>query len=817
MSQVKPLGPEQIYRRRDPAGFSFETTAELEAPDEVLGQKRALEAIRFSIGMTRDGYNLFALGPPGLGKHAVVRRVIEERAATDPVPPDLCYVNNFADPQKPHALRLPAGVACKLKADMERLAQDLRAAIPAAFESDEYRSRKGAIEEAVKHDHEQVIEGIQRDAEKNDIALIRTPAGLGFAPMREGEVIDPKAFQSLAEDERSRIQQSIESLQEELQTALRALPALVKESRRRVGELDREITRFAAGHLIDDLQKEYRELDEVIAYLDAVRKDVIENADLFLYQDAGMPAMAMAGQPPALSAPPPLFAPPPASAGFERYAVNLMVDCGGRSGAPVIYEDHPTYQRLVGEIEHLSQMGALTTNFTLIKPGALHRANGGYLILDARKLLQQPLSYDALKQSLRARKIRIEAPGQALGMISTRGLEPEPIPLDIKVVIIGEPMLYYMLTQQDPEFAELFKVAADFEDRVEHTEDNAMLYARLIAGLARDAGLMPLDRGAVARVLEHGARLAGDAERLSVRVESVADLLREADYWCGEAGKTVIGADDIQQAIDAKLRRANRIQERMEEEVTRGTILIDTDGEKVGQVNGLSVLQMGAFAFGKPTRITARVRLGKGEVIDIEREVELGGPLHSKGVMILSGYLGSHFAADRPLSLSASLVFEQSYGGVDGDSASSTELYAILSALAGAPIRQSMAVTGSVNQRGEVQAIGGVNEKIEGYFDLCKARGLSGEHGVMIPASNVKHLMLRSDVVEAVAAGKFRIYPIATIDQGIECLTGVAAGERDAEGAFPEGSINQRVEARLADFADKVSRFAGRGDGAGNP
>ena len=810
MSQVKPLEPAQMCHRCDPAAFAFETTAELDPPDEVLGQKRALEAIRFAIGMNRDGYNLFALGPPGLGKHAVVRRVIEERAATEPVPPDWCYVNNFDDAQKPRALRLPAGVACRLKADMERLVLDLRAAVPAAFETDEYRSQKDAIEDDVKQRHERVIEGIQRDAGEHGIALIRTPAGLGFAPMRDGEVIEPQAFQALPEDERVRAQKAIEILQQELQAALRALPALVKESRQRVRELQRDVTGFAAGHLIDELRGNYAELADVIAYLDTVRKDVIDNADIFVPAEESVPAMP--GQLPGQAQPP-----RSQDAGFERYVVNLLIDCADVTGAPVVYEDHPTYQRLMGEIEHISQMGALVTNFTLIKPGALHHANGGYLILDARKLLQQPLSYDALKQALRGRRLRIESPGQASSLISTRGLEPEPIALDVKVVVIGEPMLYYLLTQHDPEFGELFKVAADFEDRVERSDGNSMLYARLIAGLAREAGLKPLDGGAVARTLEHGARLAGDAERLSVRIESVADLLREADYWCAEAGAETIGASHVQQAIDAQVRRSNRLQARMEEEVTRGTILIDTEGAEVGQVNGLSVLQLGNFAFGKPTRITARVRLGKGEVVDIEREVELGGPLHSKGVLILSGYLGARFAEDRPLSLSASLVFEQSYGGVDGDSASSTELYAILSALAGVPIKQAFAVTGSVNQRGEVQAIGGVNEKIEGFFDLCKARGLTGDHGVMIPAANVKHLMLRGDVVEAAAAGRFRIYPIETIDQGIACLTGVAAGARDAEGTFPEGSVNQRVEARLAAFAERARSFAARGDGEDAP
>ena len=808
MVKVMPLAPDELYRACDPDVFSFETTADLDDPDEVLGQKRALEAIRFALGMTRDGYNLYALGPSGLGKHAVVRRVIEERAADAPVPSDWCYVNNFADQQKPLALRLPAGRACVLRDDMEQLLQDLRAAIPAAFESDDYRSRKSAIEDKFKEQHEQALEGVQTSARDRHIALIRTPDGLGFAPMADDKVIEPEAFQALPEADRERLQKDVESLQEELQAVLGQLPALVKQSRQQVGELDREITRFATGHLIDDLHRKYGGLDDVRRYLDAVRQDVVANAGIFLpVDDGGQPATAgTPGQAP----------PARPTAGTDRYSVNLLVDCGGRTGAPVIYEDHPTYQRLVGEIEHLSQMGALTTNFTLIKPGALHRANGGTIILDARKLLQQPLSYDALKQALQGRRIRIEAPGQALGMVSTRGLEPEPIPLDVKVVLIGEPTLYYTLTQQDPEFGELFKVAADFEDQVERTDENAMLYARMVAQRAREVDLKPLDRGAVARVIEHGSRMAADAERLSVRVGGVTDLMREADYWCAEDGGTAIGAGHVQQALDAQVRRANRMQERMAEQVTRGTILIDTDGGEVGQINGLSVLQLGSFGFGKPTRITARVRLGKGEVVDIEREVELGGPLHSKGVLILSGFLGARFAEDRPLSLAVSLVFEQSYGGVDGDSASSTELYAILSALAEAPIRQGLAVTGSVNQRGEVQAIGGVNEKIEGFFDLCRDRGLTGDQGVMIPAANVKHLMLRSDVVAAAKAGQFHVFPIETIDQGIECLTGVAAGERDGDGNYPDDTINHRVEARLAGFAAAVRRHFGR-DGDRDP
>jgi len=461
----------------------------------------------------------------------------------------------------------------------------------------------------------------------------------------------------------------------------------------------------------------------------------------------------------------------------------------------------------VGRIEHMAQMGTLVTDFNLIKAGALYRANGGYLILDARKVLLQPFAWEELKRALRSREIRIEVLGQTLSLVSTVSLEPEPIPLNVKVILLGERMLYYTLYQADPDFGELFKVAADFEDEMARTADNHLLYARMIGTIARQEGIRPLDRAAVARVIEQSARLAGDADKLSTHVHSVADLLREADYWAGEAQHPVIDAPDVQHAIDAQIRRLDRVRERIQEEIQRGTILIDTQGTAVGQVNGLSVLSMGQFAFGRPSRITARVRLGRGEVVDIEREVALGGPIHSKGVLILSAYLGARYASDRPLSLSASLVFEQSYSGVEGDSASSAELYALLSALADLPVKQGLAVTGSVNQRGQVQAIGGVNEKIEGFFDICRAQGLTGEQGVLIPASNVKYLMLRHDVVAAVAAGQFQVYAVETIDQGIELLTGVPAGERDDTGEFPAGSVNQRVEARLIALAEKRLAF----------
>jgi lon-related putative ATP-dependent protease len=488
--------------------------------------------------------------------------------------------------------------------------------------------------------------------------------------------------------------------------------------------------------------------------------------------------------------------------------VNLLVDHGANGGAPVVEEDHPMLQNLIGRVEYKSQFGSLVTDFTLIKPGALHMANGGYLLLDARRILMQPFAWEELKRVLRANEVQIRSVAEMVGMVSTVTLQPEPIPLNVKIVLSGDRQLYYLLAELDPDFREMFKVAADFDDEMDRGGDAEISYARLIASITRREKIRPLDRAAVARVIEHAARLAGDADKVTARIEVVADLLREADHLAGEAGSDTVSVGDIQQTIDLQIRRASRVRERIYEEIRRGTILIDTTGARIGQVNGLSVLQLGGFAFGQPSRISARIRLGKGEVVDIEREVELGGPIHSKGVMILAGFLGGRFGQDRPLALSASLVFEQSYGGVEGDSASMAELCTILSALAAAPIRQGIAITGSVNQNGEAQAIGGVNEKIEGFFDVCSTAGLSGDQGVVIPASNVKHLMLRQDVVEAAAAGRFRIHAVTTVDEAMAVLTGIEAGARDAAGKYPPGTLNQRVEAELTALADRAKSFA---------
>jgi lon-related putative ATP-dependent protease len=791
----RPLAASDLCRRCDPRQFKFRTTEDLEDLEQVLGQARAVNAIEFGVGMGRDGYNMFAMGPEGLGRHTIVRRYLERQAPRRMAPPDWCYVYNFETPHKPRAIALPAGRAPRFKQDMARLVEDLRAGIPSAFESAEYRAKQREIETEFGERQEQAVGAIGERAKKQGIALVRTPAGFGFAPRSGDGVMNPDEYRKLPEAEQSRLENVINTLQEELESAIHDMPKWRREAQRKLRELNRQVTRTVVAGLIEEVRSEYQSLPAVLQYLTGMQEDVLDHVEVFRQPKDGE-------QPTLFSVPLPVSE--IGESFMRRYQVNALVEQRGGERAPIVYDDHPTHDNLVGRIEHLSQMGALVTDFTLIKAGSLHRANGGYLVLDALKVLTQPLAWEALKRALRSREIRIESLGQMLSLISTVSLEPEPIPLDAKLVLVGPRLVYYLLHAYDPEFSELVKVAVDFEEEIGRAPEADLLYARMIAMIARQEKLRPLDRAAVARVIEHGSRTAGDAEKLSVQMRDINDLLRESDYWAGAASRKVVEAQDVQRALDARVERADRVRDRLQEEILRGRLLIDTAGSRAGQVNGLAVTQLGGFSFGTPHRITARVRLGGGKVVDIEREVELGGAIHSKGVLILSGFIAGRYAANKPLSLAASLVFEQSYGGVEGDSASSAELYALMSALADAPLKQSLAVTGSVNQHGAVQAIGGVNEKIEGFFDICRSRGLTGDQGVLIPAANVKNLMLRHDVVEAAAAGKFHIYPVDTVDQGIEILTGVPAGERDASGQFPAGTINHRVERRLVEFADRA-------------
>lgn len=792
------LSPDDLYRPCDLAQFPFQTTADLPDLTEVIGQPRAVEAIRFGMGMRGQGYNMYALGPSGTGKTTTIRQFLEQEAARQPVPDDWCYVHNFHEPDKPTALRLPAGQGRALRADMKQLIEELRTAIPAAFESEDYEARKQEVEQKVREQQERILGGVRRQAELRGMAMLRTPQGIGFAPVANGQVLSPEQFQQLPAEKREQIERDLRDLEGELQSAIRELRQAERATLEEMKQVNRQVAAFAVGHRIQELRDKYAQCDGVLAYLAAVQDDIIENVGDFQRPErSGLQASFMGL---------PVTVERSQETQFLRYEVNLIVDHSATHGAPIVYEDNPAYPNLVGTVEHRTEMGALVTDFTLIKAGALHRANGGYLMVDATQLLTKPFAWEALKRALRTGRITIEGLGREYSLISTRSLEPEPIPLQVRVVLLGEPILYYLLYEYDLDFPELFKVAVDFSVDMPREPGNCARYARFVATVARREGLRPFSSDGVARVVEQSARMTEDQERLSIRFRAIVDLLREADYWAGQRGSDVVTAADVRQAVDRQIYRADRIRERILEEITRGTIMIDVQGAKVGQVNGLSVSGLGSFSFGRPSRITARTRLGRGQVVDIEREVALGGPLHSKGVLILSGFLGAHYVREEPLSLGASLVFEQSYGGVDGDSASSAELYALLSDLGGVPIRQDLAVTGSVNQKGEVQAIGGVNEKIEGFFDVCRLMpgGLTGHQGVVIPRANVRHLMLREDVIEAVRAGRFHIYAVSTVDEGIEVLTGVPAGERGADGLFPEGTVNRRVEDRLRAFAERA-------------
>ena len=792
-----PLSPEKLYRQCDPSSFSFASTQDLDGKIKISGQERAREAIRFGVGMKHSGFNIFALGPTGTGKQTTLEQYLRDTASRKTVPDDWCYVYDFDNMRQPLAISMPAGKACTFRRDMENLIEGLLTVIPGAFSSEEYQEQEKNIKEQLNERQASEIETLEKKAAEKNIALIRTPSGFAFAPVKKGEVLNAEEFMRLKDEEKEIIEKEIGLLKESMQSIMLQVPKWQRETQEKIKDLNQQITSFAVKPLFAELKAKYEDHKAIKKYFDAVEKDVIENFSQFLEKESPVPQMLL----------PPGQGKNTGSKSFNQYRVNVVVNNKRTKGAPVIYEDKPSIQNLVGDIEHLAQMGTLVTDFTLIKPGALHRANGGYLILDARRLLLEPLAYEALKKAIRTRQIRIESLAQLYGMASTVSLDPQPIPLQTKIILLGERWLYYLLSARDPDFNELFKVAADFDDEMERNQDNHLSYAGFISSIVNREKLKHLDRHAVARMIEYGSRLSGDSDKLSTHIQSITDLVNESDYYATENNHDLITRDDVQQAIDARRYRAGRIPGKIQDAILQNTILIDTESEKVGQINGLSVYMLGNQSFGKPSRITTRIKMGKGEVIDIEREVEMGGPIHSKGVMILSGFLGGRFGGEQPLSLSATLVFEQSYGGIEGDSASSAELYALLSAISGKPIKQCFAVTGSVNQYGEIQAIGGVNEKIEGFFDLCLERGLSGNQGVLIPASNVRNLMLRDDVVDAVKQRNFVIYPVTHIDEGIEILTGIPAGKQLEDGNYPKETINGLAVERLTSMAEKQKKY----------
>lgn len=791
---VSALSYQQLYSACDLDFLSFETTRDLEDLNQPLGQEQAINAINFGISVDSYGYNLFCIGPEGTGKASLVRQILGKAAKKCKTPNDWCYVYNFKTPYKPAAIRMPAGKAKIFAKAVDKLIGEIRVALPAVFDGDEYKTQLKAIEDAFRDQKTKYFDDIQKHTTGKNVSVLRMPVGLVVAPTKDGDVLSPEAFEKLSEEEQQEVLAELNAAQEELEHAVHDIPKWEKEQREQIEQLNEKFASLAIKHLIDELKRKYRRNKSVTTFLRNMYDDIIENVDLFLEDEEDQTQPQTDEEQPL-----PVLPKQKTDGALRRYKVNVLIDHTDRNGAPLIFLDHPILTNLIGRIDRQQQYGALITDFNMIKAGALHEANGGFLVIEAKDLLNQTSSWEALKRALRSKKITMDPPSSD-GMMTTI-LEPEAIPLNVKIVLLGEPELYYMLAENDPDFMELFKVEANFFPYMEKTQENISKYARLIATQARRNKLRPLQKDAVARLIEHASRLAEDSQKLTAHIASISDLIREANYCAMTDGKSpVITRSHVDQAIISKIKRSDRIQERMTEQIRRGSVLIDTDGAVVGQINGLAVFEFGQLSFGKPSRITCLARMGSGEIIDIEREVDLGGPLHTKGVLILSSFLASRFSQNAPLSMEATLVFEQSYGEIDGDSASSTELYALLSALSDVPIKQNLAVTGSVNQFGQIQAIGGVNEKIEGFFDICRMRGLTGTQGVLIPQTNVVNLMLRQDIVEACKSGMFHIYPVSTIDEGIEILTGLPAGERDAAGNYPENTINGKVQKRLNQF-----------------
>lgn len=773
----KPLSPKFLRKTCDIRELSFASTDELAPQDEFVGQARAISALTLGITMKSDGFNIYALGPSGVGKRSIIRDLLKKQAKNRPTPPDVCYVHNFKEPRKPALLLLNPGLGKKLEADMQKLIEILKVSIPNIFEEKEFALRIKEIQEESQKLQEDALAKLEDLAKQNDIAIMQTPQGFVLAPIKDGKIIPQEEFDALPKEEKEVREARIKEIREHLSEYLELIPVINKDLNKKVKEVFEHFALIQVGGLIDEIVKKYQDQSQMVTYLNRIKQAILDNPNQFRKKADNRQPEAEA-----------------LDRLLNRYLVNVLVDNSRQSGAPIIYEDNPNFANLVGKIDHLSQYGALVTDFTLLRAGALHKAAGGYLLLDAHKLLTEPLAWEGLKRALRSKEVRIESIQQLLGYITTLTLEPEPLPLDVKIIILGSRHIYYLLCEHDSEFRELFKVAADFDETIDRTAENILLFSKLLKSLVDNFELLPLKNDAVALLIEHSSRMAEDGEKLSTHVRLLADLIQEANHYAVAGDKTMIESSDIQKAIDEQKYRASRSSEHYHEQIERGILMVDTDGEKIGQVNALSYLSLGVFAFGVPTRITATISEGKGDVIDIEREVRMGGPIHSKGVLILSGYLRNTLAQKSPLSLTASLVFEQNYGGVDGDSASAAEACLLIATIAGIPIKQSLAMTGSINQHGHIQAVGGINEKIEGFFDVCQKRGLTGEQGVIIPQANVAHLMLKKEIVDAAKKKKFHIYAIEHVDEALELLTGQKAGHGVR---FAKNSIYEKAAKRL--------------------
>ncbi|MEM2211330.1 MAG: AAA family ATPase [Nitrososphaerales archaeon] len=791
---IRELSPDDLKAECKLDLITCATTEELTPLDKIIGQERALRALKFGLEIESKGFNIYVAGFPGTGRVTAISDYLEEIAKTKPTPPDWVYVNNFKNPYEPKAIKLPPGKAREFQKDVRNFIEEAKRAIPKVFQSDEYVSKREQLIKIAEAHKEKLLSELNEEAQRSSFALQVTPMGIIMIPILAGRLLTDQEYLSLPLELKREYDKRREKLEIKLNEVMRQISEFDKKTREELRKLANDTVQYALGFLINTLLQKYEGLPEVQSYLNDLRNDILENIDLFTGKAETQQLSTLTSWMRELP--------------FRRYEVNIIVDNSDLKGAPVIFEENPTYNNLFGRIEKEAQFGTFTTDFTLIKSGSLHKANGGFLVLPAEEILKNLFSYDGLKRALKNGNIVIEEVGERLGFISTKSLTPQPIPLNVKVILVGNPLLYHLLYIYDPDFRELFKVKAEFDIAIERNEENIKKYASFICTLCKKENLRHLDSSAIAKIIEYSSRLAEDKRKLSTRFGEVADIIREANFYASQDGSKYIKDIHIKRAIEEKVYRSNLIQQKIKEMIERGLILIDTEGAKIGQVNALSVISLGDFTFGRPSRVTASVGLGREGVIDIERESKLGGPIHTKGVLILGGYLTSKYARDKPISLSARLVFEQSYEGIEGDSASSTELYAILSALAELPIKQNLAVTGSVNQKGEVQAVGGINEKIEGFFEVCKAKGLKGDEGVIIPESNVQNLMLKDEIIEAVKLGKFHIYSISTIDEGIELLTGVRAGKRMENGEFEPNTVNYRVDKRLREMAETLAKFA---------
>lgn len=791
---INELKPEDLRRECDPEQFGFETTAEISGSTEVIAQERAVAAIKFGVGIKDFGYNLYVAGVPGTGKTSTVKAFVSQEAKKEKVPSDWCYVNNFKNPDRPRALELPAGRGRQLESDVRELIATLSDLIPRVFESEDYAQRKEEVVKRYRVVRDHRVSDLERKAAARGFILQSTPMGLMAVPASNGAPMTEEEIQKLSDEKKREIAKYQEELQGEMEQITRSMRGLEKEVREELRKMDREVAFFTVGHLIEDLKEKYRDCPGVPEYLEEVREDVINNIDDFKKLEEKHPMMPMPPLPPATS--------------LDRYQVNVLIDNSETEGAPVVLEPNPSFNNLFGRLEKRAQFGTLFTNFTMMKPGALHRANAGYLILNAIDVLKSFFSWDGLKRAIKNREIPIEDVSEQYGFITTQSLRPEPIPLKTKVILLGSPFLYRLLYAWDEDFKKVFKVKADFDTVMQRTPEHLNQFAAFVKARCQEDNLKEFHKSGVAKVVDYASYLVEDKERLSARFSDIADIIREANFWATQEEAPCVNGSHVEKAVEEKRYRSNLLEEKIRELLARGDLLVDVAGAVEGQVNGLAYHHLGDFSFGRPVRITVTTSMGRGGVVDIDRESKLSGNIHTKGVMILKGYLAKKFAQDKPLAISASICFEQSYEEVEGDSASSTELYALLSSLSGCPLKQGIAVTGSVNQAGEIQPIGGVNQKIEGFFETCKAKGLTGEQGVMIPQQNVKNLMLKKEIVEAVREGKFHIHPVSAIDEGIEILTGVLAGKRKEDGKFEENTVNFKVEARLRELAEGLKKFA---------